>query len=108
MHACMLAWGTLIHTEHAEEAGARTGGREEGQGGARGGHQVAADPGIDKAEGEDSELEELGTAVVGQEAQAARQHTPGQRHRHSQAAAQGQGHPAQPQQPHRPQEKQRY
>lgn len=55
------------------------GGVEEGQGGwgkhrtreAGEAHQVTTDPGIDKAEGQHSKLEELGTAVVCQEAQAA-------------------------------------
>lgn len=59
-------------------------------------HQVATDPGVDKTEGQHGELEELSTAVGCQEAQAARQDASCQRHRHSQAAAQSQSHPAHP------------
>ena len=42
--------------------------------------QVAADPGTDETEGQDSELEEFCAAVGGQEAQAAGQNTASERH----------------------------
>ena len=64
--------------------------------GAGGADQVAADPAVDKAESQDSKLEELSTAVICQETQATRQDAPCQRDRHCQAAAQSQCHPTRP------------
>ena len=57
-------------------------------------YQVAADPGTDKAEGQDGELEELCAAMRGQEAQCPRQHAAGQGHGYCQAPPQSHCHPA--------------